>query len=164
MNRIDDRLIEETVRATMQSNHAARVLIFESSCWTRFNLEYAKSCSSRDRDRRTIGALCSRGVPGVPMRTEPFAPYEYMCASEINYLFPSPSPFAFGVLSLAVFLSFFVCPAILLPPFTDLRTLFSLFVVFLMHVPLPCSRRSYDERVLARAWTYTRFTKSRAPQ
>lgn len=69
MNRIDDWLMEETVRATMQSNHAARVLIFEPSCRARFNLEYAKSCSSRERDRRTIGALCSRGVAGVPMRT-----------------------------------------------------------------------------------------------
>ena len=64
MNRIDDRLMEETARATMRSNHGARVLIFESSCRARFNLEYAKSCSSRERDRRTIGALCSRGVPG----------------------------------------------------------------------------------------------------
>lgn len=78
----------------MRSNHVARVLIFESVCWTRFDLEYAKSRSSRERDRRTIGALCSRGVPASSWEQSPSHHTDRTCVRQKSTIsFPLYHPF-----------------------------------------------------------------------
>lgn len=102
-----------------RSNHVARVLIFESGCDTRIDLESAESRSSRDCDRCTVDALCSRGVPAGPWERSPSHRLNvHVCVRDQLSLSHSDTLCFQHFISLPLSLS--LLPWVLLPPFTEL--------------------------------------------
>lgn len=134
-----------------RSNHVARVLIFESGCDTRIDLESAESRSSRDCDRCTVDALCSRGVPAGPWERSPSHRLNVACVRQrstitIPLRHTLLSAFYFAPsLSFSVALSSFAPFHRTLVPCTYIYSLPN--AVFLMYLRT-CSQGSYADACL----------------